>query len=225
MFLPPFAGQVLFFLAVVNETEFNEYAWHAHFAQDKETGLVHTLVHTFCRGGKLFLDQTGEVYAGCHVLVLHEFEDYVRLAAVGVEILVGLLVVLLQCDYRVLSLCHGQIVGGTVHTQSVGLCALCGGAFASGRGTVGVYGDEQVGICLVGNLCPASQFHESVLVAGIHHLDDWVVLFYEVSQCQCYLKVDVLFLGNAANGTNIPASVPRVDDYGICQRLDTEQEY
>ena len=89
----------------------------------------------------------------------------------------------------------------------------------------GVYGYEQVCLCLVGYLCPASKFHEGVLVAGIHHLDAWVVLFYEVSQCQCYLKVDVLFLGNAANGTNIPASVPRVDDYGICQRLDTEQEY
>ena len=134
LFLPPFAGQVLFFLAVVNEAEFDEYAWHAHFAQNKETGLVHTLVHAFCRGGKLFLDQTGEVYAGCHVLVLHEFEDYVRLAAVGVEILVGLLVVLLQCDYRVLSLCNGKIVGGSIKLDGQELVNAGEGVMKTVRG-------------------------------------------------------------------------------------------
>ena len=133
----------------------------------------------------------GQLYALVHVGALHKLEHDVALCRVGIEALIGLLIVFLHRDDGVLALGHVKIVLGAVHTKGVGLKAL---HLMSHRHGVGVYGYKEVGVVLIGYGSPVVQRYEHIGLACVNHFHVAAVLFYISAEGQCHTEVDVFLL-------------------------------
>ena len=87
---------------------------------------------------------------------MYQLEEDVALGRIGVETLVVLLVVLLVEDDGILALGHLQVLNIALFVAVTTAAAQCVGLVAAGnvssRQRVDVYGDEEVGLGLVGNL-------------------------------------------------------------------------
>ena len=92
----------------------------------------------------------GEFDAFRQIPVLHQFEDDVAFGSVRVEALIFGLVVALVRDNAVFAFGHFKVFCGTVHTECVGLGTDYN--ILSGSHRVGMDADEEVGLCLVGNV-------------------------------------------------------------------------
>ena len=142
-------------------------------------------------------------------MVLHEFKHDVALRRVGVEALVALLIVFLVQDYLVLALSHCQVVGSPVHTQCVGLQSSRDVTLGQ---CIGMYGDKEVGLVLVGNVGTGVQRHEDIRLAGVDDLYVRTVLLHQPAKGQCHIQVDGFLLGDFAHRTCIVSAVSGVDD-------------
>ena len=102
-----------------------------------------------------------------------------------------LLIVFLDEDNRVLSLCHVEVFAGTVHTERVGFKSSC---YLLVWQRIGVNRDEEVSLCLVCYFCSGMKWHEEVLLSRIYHSDIRAVSLHVSSESECCTQVDVFFL-------------------------------
>ena len=72
-------------------------------------------------------------------------------------------------------------------------------------------GDKEVGLVLVGNLCPAVELHETVGLTGVDDLHVGAVLFHELAEGQGELQRQVLLYRDSAFGPWIAAPVTGID--------------
>ena len=77
---------------------------------------------------------------------------------------------------------------------------------------VGVDGDKEVGLGIVGNLGTTIQGDEDIRLARIDHLHVRATLLNEAAQLEGHVQVDVLLLGDFPYGTGVVPAVPGVDD-------------
>ena len=192
-----------------DESQLYQAAGHRRFSQHQESSLLHALVLTIGSSTRATLYELGEFHALRHVVVLHELKHDIALRRVGVEALIALLIVLLIEDDLVLSLSDGEVVGSTVHTQRIGLQASRDVSLRQG---IGMDGDKQVGLVLVGNVGTGVQGDEDVSLAGIYHLHIRTVLLHQLTEGQRHVQVDNLLFGNLAHRTCIMTTMTSVDD-------------
>ena len=79
---------------------------------------------------------------------------------------------------------------------------------------VGVDGDKQVGLVLVGNVGTRMQRNKHVRLAGVYHLHVRTVLFHQFTEGQRHIQVDGLLLGNLAHCASVIATVSGINDQG-----------
>ena len=84
---------------------------------------------------------------------------------------------------------------------------------------VGMDGDEEVCLVLVGNVSTCMQGDEDVCLAGIDDLDVGAVLFYQSSEGQCHVEVDGLLFGECSYGSRVMTAVTGIDDQCELLRL------
>ena len=69
-------------------------------------------------------------------------------------------------------------------------------------------GDEEVGLVLVGDLCPSVEFHEGIGLTGIDDLHVRAVLLYHLPECEGIPQGQVLLLDLAiTNGTRVTTTM------------------
>ena len=170
---------------------------------------MHTLVRAIGILAHTVLDGASDFHTSLHVLALYELEDDIALRRLGVEPLVSLLIPFLHRDNRVLSHSHIEVVLGTVHTQRVGLEATC---YLTGRQGIGMHGDEQVGIRLVGDIGTIMQWDEDIRGTSIDHPHVWHIALHISSESQSYVQIDVLLLRLGAQGSSVMPTMTGVDD-------------
>jgi hypothetical protein len=95
-------------------------------------------------------------------------------------------------------------------TEGIGFGSSYGSSL---RYRIGVNGDEEVGLGIVGYLCPFVQGYEDVLLSGIDDVDIRMIVLDEFAQFQGNVQVDGLLLASLADGTWVTASMTGVDDY------------
>ena len=103
-------GEVGRFARIVYVSELNQNTWHTGGTKNEESSLVNSLVNAASGCAELLLDESGKLHAALHILVLHELEDDIAFAGIGVEAFVLLLVVVLEGDDGVLALSDGKVV-------------------------------------------------------------------------------------------------------------------
>ena len=153
------------------------------------------------------LDAAGEVNALFHVSVLHDFKDDITLRLVGVKALIGVPIVILQRDDRVLSLCHLKI--GFSARQRISLRTV--GYSAAWKG-IGVDGDEKVRLFVVGNVGAALKRNEYVRSPRIDNRHVRTVLLHESAKGEGDGEVDVFFFGACSQGAGVMSAVSGIDD-------------
>ena len=73
-------------------------------------------------------------------------------------------------------------------------------------------GDEEVGLILVGNLCPSIKFHEGIGLTGIDDLHVRTILLDHISEGQSIPQRQVLFLHlTLADSTRIKAAMSGIN--------------
>ena len=131
--------------------------------------------------------------------------------------MVRLLVVLLQIDYGVLSLGYLQILHDTgiltrppALAQSIGLESTGRMSFRQG---IDMDGDKQIGLVLIGYLCPLVQFHELIGLTGIDDLHVGAVLLHQSSEGQRELQCQVLLpYTGTTDSAGIATAMSGIDD-------------
>ena len=154
-------------------------------------------MHPFVRAvgiPETLLDRGGEADTLCHVLVLQKLEDDVAFRGVRVESGIPLLVVVFDEDYRILFLGHFQVLLRAV--QSEGISLRTADAPVSGSHRIGMDGDKEVGLRVIGYFSSSVQGDEHISFAGIDHTRVRTVLPDQPSQFECYAQVDVFFLSS-----------------------------
>ena len=192
-----------------DKSQFDEAAGHRRLPEHEESRLLHPLVGSCRRGACALLHHLGQFDTLCHVLVLKELEHDIALRRTRVESLVVLLVVFLNQNNRVFSLCHIKIVGSPVHTE--GICLQSRSLCSLGQG-VGVDGYKEVGLVAVGNVGTLVERDENVGFASVYYLDAGTIAFHETSEGEGHVEIDILLLGKGAKSTGVMTSMSGVDD-------------
>ena len=156
------------------------------------------------------------VYAKRDTLVekcrLHRLKDDIRLGRVGVETFVFGGIVVLEHDYRVLSLGYLEVLGILGSTQHVGCSSLDGFAiFVLFRHRVGVNRNEQITIVAVSYLCSLFQSYKNVGLAGVFYGNVGHIVFYQLAQFQYNTEVYVFLFTFHTYGTSIVASMTGIE--------------
>ena len=201
--------QELLFVRRRDEAQLYQTAGHRRLAEHQEACLLDTFILS---GGS----RTGSfLYIFCqfdtlgHVVVLYELEHDIALRRFRVKALVALLVVRLVLDNGILSHSDIQVIGSTVHTQSIGFHASCHTPLWK---RVSMDGHEEVGLVAVSNVRTGMQRNKDVSFAGIDYFHVGTVAFDQSAKSQRHIQVDGFFLSNAAYGAGIVAAVPGVDN-------------
>ena len=149
--------------------------------------MLHASVVTSQFIGELLLYLVGEVQALALVEALGEREENIGLGAVGVEVVVGIGVVLQQ-DGGILFLCHIQVglVFRLTHDEGLGATGRSGTL-----GRVAMDGNEHISVVAVGDGGSLAQLDELVGVSCIYDLDIRQVLLDIVAQLERHGQVEV----------------------------------
>ena len=75
-----------------------------------------------------------------------------------------------------------------------------------------MYRHKEVGLGLVGNLCPAPQLHEDVFLTRIDNADVRTVTFNDGTEGQRIAQRQVFLLRDAAHGSGIVPSMSGIND-------------
>ena len=201
-------SEILLLVGRGDKTEFGQHRGHRGIAEYEETSLVHALVFAACVVLVLTLNESRQFHALLHVLVLHQFKDDVTLHLLGVEALVRFLVACLVGDDTVLALGHFEIGFRAGHTESIGLRPLNGLVFPR---RIGVDGDKEVGLVLVGNIHTALQGQEYIGLARVDNFHVGAVAFDQSSEGQGHVEIDILLLGDGSHGTRVVPSMAGIN--------------
>ena len=178
-----------------DKAQLNQTARHRGGTKHQESSLMNSFVRTAGLCADFLLDHLRQLHALGHVLVLYELKHDVTLRGVRVEALIALLIVFLHQNHGVLTLCHIQILSGTVHTQRIYFKAA--GNLSFGQG-VGMHTDKEVGLGLVGNIGTFIQRDKDIGLAGIDDFHVRTVALHHSAESQSHLQVDVLLLRHTA---------------------------
>ena len=143
--------------------------------------------------------------------VLHQFEHDVGVDGVRVKALIGRLVVRLEFHNGVLA--HGdiEVLLHFFGTEDESLDA----ARCLGFGRVGMDGNEQVRVVLVGYVGALLERNEHIRSTCEDHFDIGVLLFEQFADLERQFEIEIFLLGDASDGTGIFSSVTGVEDDGI----------
>ena len=201
----------LFLIASGDETQFNQTTRHRSGPKYQETSLMNSFIGTIGLCTDLLLNHFSQFHALRHILILNELEHDITLRRIGIKTLINLFIVLLHENYGVLTLCHGQIVSCSVHTQSINLKTTCNPSF---RQCIGMHADEEIGLCLIGNIGPFVKRNKDIGFSCIDNLHVRTVTLHHSSKGQCNLQVNVLLFWYSANGSCIMATMSGIDNKG-----------
>ena len=201
--------QVFFFVRRSDKAQFYQAARHITFSEDEKPGLMYAFVDAAGRRTDRVLYQPCQFDALLHVRILHELEHDIAFRRFRVETLVSLLVSCFHRDDGVLAHGNVQVVLRTVHTQCVNLKAL--GIMAWHNG-IGVDGDEQVCLCLVGNVSTLVQRNEDITSAGVDYIHVWQVLLDISAEGKSNVQVDVLLFRESTEGTGVMSAMPGINN-------------
>ena len=215
LLLCPAGVHVLFLVAGRDKSQFDQTARHGGETEHGEVVLLGTHILAPCGLTHIALHVFGQLDAVLHVLVLDILKHDVALGRIGIVAVIGLLIVFLKEDNRVLALGHFEVL----HHARLLTRALAGaegiGLEAARHPTpwqgIDMDGDKQVGLVLVGNLRTAIEFDEAIRLAGVDHLHARAVFLYHAPEGQGELQRQVLLLGDGADGTRIMSAVSGID--------------
>ena len=130
--------------------------------------------------------------------------------------MIRLLIILLQENHRVLALGHLKVLQHTslltrplTHAKRIGLETMS--RTPSWQG-IDMNGDKEVGLVLVGNLCPAVQLHKTVCLSGIDHFDIRTVALHHSAESQRITQCQVLLLRDSPHCSGIMSAMPRINN-------------
>lgn len=196
-------------LGVADEANLGEHRGHGRLVDDEKFGLLDAAVDGVEVGVVLLLHVLSEVEAFFEVGVLVHSEHHIALGRVGVEALVGgiVLIVGLEEDVGVFlfSDLHVGLALGETHHES-----LDAGGRRGGMG-VGVDGDEEVGLGLVGHVGALGESDVLVGGTGVEHFDIGVIVLDEFAEFFRDREDEVFLLAPAADGAGFVAPVTGVD--------------
>ena len=159
-----------------------------------------------------------QLHTVLHVLILNELKHDVTLRRIWVVAVIGLLIVFLKEDHRVLTLGHLKVLGHTrilsralAGAQRIGLETACHPTLRQG---VDMQGDKEVGLVAVGNLGTLIEFHKDIGLTGIDHPYIRAVALHHASEGQGKLQRQVLLFRDSPYGTGIMPAVTSIDDKG-----------
>ena len=159
----------------------------------------------------LLLNAAGQFDALLHVAILDQLEDDIALSLIGVETRIGLFVVFLISDHRVLALGHFKICCGTRHTQRIGFRTI-GNASLGKR--IGVDAHEEVGLVSVGNVGTAVERDEDVGLTRVDHFYVRTIGSQQSPDLQRHLQIDVFFFGKGTDGSGVVTTVSSIEHNG-----------
>ena len=172
---------------------------------------MHAAVRTVEMAHKMFLYLCSELQRLVHEVILHQFEHDIRIDGVRVEALIGSLIVRLEFHHGILTHGYVEVFLRFLISEDEGLYAF-GGFVLRG---VGVNGDEQVGIILIGDVRALLQGDEDVGRTRIDDVHVRVLLLQQPSHFEREGKVEILLLRESSYCPRVLSSVPCIKDDGI----------
>ena len=132
--------------------------------------------------------------------------------------MIGLLIIFLKEDYRILTLghlkvlCHTRILSRALAgTEGICLEATC---HPTPRQGVDMQGDKEVGFVAVCNLRTLIELYKNIGLTGIDHPHIRTIALYHLSEGQGELQRQVLLFRYSAYRTCIVTTMTGIDDKG-----------
>ena len=196
---------------VADETHLGEHRRTRRFVKHEELGLLHTAVDGLKVLFVLILDGLSQIEALVDESILEHGEHHIALCRVGVETLVGVVVLVIALQQYVRVFLLGDLQVGTAlgKTHHEGLHARGG----SRRMGVGMDGDKKVGLVAIGNM---GTFGQGDVDVGSARVDDFhigVVVGNQLSEFFCNGQGDMLLLGTAPLSSGFCSPVTWVYDH------------
>ena len=140
---------------------------------------------------------------------MHKLEHDIALRRVGIKALIALFIVFFYQDNGVLALSNVQIVASSVHSQGVSFHAI--GLFPA-RQSIGMHRHKQVGLILIGDVCPLFQADKHVGRSRINHLYVGTIVLHLSSKGHSHAQVYVFFFRESAQCASVFAAMSGVDN-------------
>ena len=173
--------------------------------------MSHAAVLSIEVSDETFLHLLGKTQGLIHVAVLHQLEHDIGVNRVRVKALVGRFIIRLEFHHGVLTHRHVEILLHFLGSEDEGLHASRG--FVLRR--VGMDGDKEVGVILVGNIRAGLQRDEDIRRACINDVDIGVLLVEFLANLEHELEVEIFLLGEFPDRSGVFASVTRIQNDGI----------
>src|SRR5690606_3169582 len=140
--------------------------------------------------------------------VLRQGKKDVRLRTIGIKAFISFLVVLVEEDHGILAFGNFKVRLRSVKPHHPRLGAVRG-IVADG---VDMYGNTQIGVCLVRDIRPLIQRNLRIICSRVDYLDIRNVLLDIFAHLECNGKRDILLLILASMGSRIVATMTGIDD-------------
>ena len=182
--------QETLFFGVGDEAHLKEDGRTGSFEKYPEGGLPHAAVFPVEMPDEAFLYLLGKMQGLIHITVLHEFEHDIGVDGVRIETLVGCFIIRLELHYGVLTHRHVEVFLHFLGSEDEGLHATR--RFVLRR--VGMDGDKEVCVILVGYIRAGLQRDEDIRRAGINDVDVGVLFVEFLANLEHELEVKIFLL-------------------------------
>ena len=182
--------QETLFFGVGDEAHLKEDGRTGCFEKHPEGGLPHAAIFPVEVSDEAFLDLLGKTQGLIHIAVLHEFEHDIGVDRVRIETLVGCFIIRLEFHYGVLTHRHVKVFLHFLGSEDKGLHATR--RFVLRR--VGMDGDKEVCVILVGYIRTGLQRDEDIRGTGINDVDVRVLFVEFLADLEHELEVKIFLL-------------------------------